>query len=206
MLGPPKKFRNNPKRITAPTFTKTRGSGGGFYLTKLNRRLLHVAPERSLAGIICFIPLNYDKCGWLSLNTNGSRVCVTRWLYGKPKKNTTYRVSQPSPYGRFIIGLAPLQPKECLRLLGLPDEIHDLAKKGRERFALDGDGWKYRPVPLVRLKVVADFVRTDVMAKANYSCRVWHVKWYLPNLISFQDGNAFQDNQLYKQWWQYVAM
>ena len=39
-VGATKKFQNNPKRITAPTLTKTRASGGGFYLTKLNRRLL----------------------------------------------------------------------------------------------------------------------------------------------------------------------
>ncbi len=39
-VGATRKFQGKPKRMTSPTLTKTRASGGGFYLTKLRRRLL----------------------------------------------------------------------------------------------------------------------------------------------------------------------
>ncbi len=39
-VGATRKFQGKPRRMTSPTLTKTRASGGGFYLTKLKRRLL----------------------------------------------------------------------------------------------------------------------------------------------------------------------
>ena len=39
-VGASKKFQNKPALTTTPTLTKTRAGGGGFWLTKLNRRLL----------------------------------------------------------------------------------------------------------------------------------------------------------------------
>ena len=39
-VGASKKFQNVPKHQITPTLTKTRAAGGGFWLTKLKRRLL----------------------------------------------------------------------------------------------------------------------------------------------------------------------
>ena len=39
-VGATAKFQSKPRLHHSPTLTKTRASGGGFYLTKLNRRLL----------------------------------------------------------------------------------------------------------------------------------------------------------------------
>ena len=39
-IGATPKFQSKPRRHTIPTLTKTRAAGGGFWLTKLERRLL----------------------------------------------------------------------------------------------------------------------------------------------------------------------
>lgn len=39
-IGASAKFQSKPRKFTTPTLTKTRAAGGGFWLTKLERRLL----------------------------------------------------------------------------------------------------------------------------------------------------------------------
>eukprot|EP00435_Cladocopium_sp_Y103_P017061 s854_g4.t1 len=122
-VGATKKFQNKPKRLTAPTLTKTRASGGGFYLTKACTVRL---PDKAVSARHC------QRVEFVDTSLNGT------WVSGEkvnknrhePKllehgANIIVEAESSSNFFSFMLdmrntGLAFGDPRELPR--GLPSE------------------------------------------------------------------------------------
>jgi len=120
-VGASKKFQNKPKRLVTPTLTKTRASSGGFWVTKLNRRLL---PKDSCSLHYFYLTSIISAKYYFNFN-----YLSQRWFY---------------------FHILNLVHQECLRLQGIPGDIADLASEmnisPQKIMGAAGNAW---PVPLV---------------------------------------------------------